>query len=117
MPLNQLPYDRALPLVRENLCLEETPNTAALVAELRDARKRGYLRPSELEAICRWKSPRAIKLIRANTARSIRSATRTAFATRSERRKLEALTRLKGVSVPHGLGGAEMTRTPYDRSP
>lgn len=100
MSLNQLPYDRALPLVRANLCFDETPKTTALIRELREARRRGYLRPRELEAICRWKSPRAIKLIRSNTAHAVRSVTRAVLATRSERQKLETLTQLSGVSRP-----------------
>lgn len=100
MSLNQLPYDRALPLVRANLCFDETPKTTALIRELREARRRGYLRPRELEAICRWKSPRAIKLIQSNTAHAVRSVTRAVLATRSERQKLETLTQLSGVSRP-----------------
>ena len=51
-------------------------------------------------AVCHWKSSRAIQHIRANTHHRIRAATYTAMATRSERRRLEALLQLKGVSVP-----------------
>lgn len=51
MPLHPLPYKAALPLVRKHLCLDEDPKTAMLIGELLEARRRGYLRPSELEAI------------------------------------------------------------------
>ena len=64
------------------------------------ARARGYLTRSELVAVCRWKSPRAIHLVRANSPRTIRAASRRALGTRSEERRLSALTQLRGVSVP-----------------
>jgi hypothetical protein len=54
----------------------------------------------ELEAVCYWKSPRAIWHIRANTPARVRAATGAALTTRSERRRLEALMQLDGVSVP-----------------
>src|SRR5437763_1456330 len=54
----------------------------------------------DLQAVCYWKSPRAIHHIRANSAALIRSATRAAFMTRSEWLRLEHPTRLKGVSLP-----------------
>ncbi len=100
MPLRSIPYDAARPLVRKYLSLEEDPETADLIRELRTARRRGYLRRSELEAICYWKSPRAIQHIKSNSAHAVRVATRAALATRSERARLEALLSLQGVSVP-----------------
>lgn len=100
MALRSLPYEAAEPLVRKHLTVEEDPNTIDLIRELRIARQRGYLQRSELEAICYWKSPRAIHHIRTNNRNSIQTASRIALATRSERRRLEALTSLNGVSVP-----------------
>src|SRR5262245_61531230 len=67
---------------------------------LRAARRRGYLTWAEFEAACRWKSPRSIHHVRANSRHAVRAATRAALASRSERRRLEALTALRGVSVP-----------------
>ena len=61
---------------------------------------RGYLTKPQLVAVCRWKSPRAIKHIRRNREKTTRRITRAAFGTRSERKKLDFLTRLNGVSVP-----------------
>jgi hypothetical protein len=91
---------RLEPLIRRHLSTEEDEGTARLCRELRAARKRGYLRRSELEAVCRWKSPRAIHHVRANTGNQVRAATGRALRTRNEERRIEALLQLKGVSVP-----------------
>ena len=87
-------------LVREHLSAAEDDATEALTRRLRVVRRRRYLTPSELEAVCRWKSARAIVHIRANDYHRIRRATGAAFATRNEQVRLESLLRLKGVSVP-----------------
>jgi hypothetical protein len=50
--------------------------------------------------MCRWKSPRATRHYERNTAAAVRRASREALRTRSERRRLEVLTGLAGVSVP-----------------
>jgi hypothetical protein len=88
------------PLVRRHLSLEEDEGTARLSRRLQAARRRGYLTPSELEAVCRWKSARAIWHIRANTHHQVRAATSAALATRGERQRIDALLQLRGVSVP-----------------
>jgi hypothetical protein len=98
--LRELPYEKLEPLIRDYLCNEEFEDTAALIDRLRPARRRGYLTSKELEEICRWKSARAIHHIKANTAKQIRAATSAALKTRSELRRLEALTALRGVSIP-----------------
>jgi len=67
---------------------------------LRPARVRGYLTPSDFEKVYRWKSPRALRYIKSNSAARIRSAPKRALATRNERRRLDALLVLRGVSVP-----------------
>jgi len=100
MALHQLPYNRLEPLIRHYLSTEEEDSVTELMHRLRAAKKRGNVTAAELEAVCYWKSARAIQRIRANSPARIRSATRAALATRSERRRLEALTQLKGVSVP-----------------
>jgi len=100
MGLRRVPYARLEPLLRDHLSTEEDEGTRALVRELRAARARGYLTRGELEAVCRWKSPRAIRHVRANTPRQVREATRAALGAPSEERRLEALIRLRGVSVP-----------------
>lgn len=99
MALKTLPYRRVAPLVRDYLSPEDQ-DTAGLICRLRSARDRGYLRRSELEAVCRWKSPRALPLILSNSPYQIRRATSRALQTKSEHRRLEALCALRGVSVP-----------------
>src|SRR5215813_3364116 len=99
MPLKKLLFEKVSVLLNEHLS-EEDAQTAALIRELRQARMRGYLTRKELEKVCRWKSARAIHLIKRTSAARVRTATGRALATRSERRRLEALRTLDGVSVP-----------------
>ena len=100
MALKKLPFRNVSVLLKHHLSTEEDVKTAALIRELRNARLRGYLTRAELKKVCRWKSPRAIRLIRHNSVARVRAATRRALATRSERLRLEALRTLDGVSVP-----------------
>jgi hypothetical protein len=97
--LKKLPFRNVSELLKQHLSTEEDANTATLIRELRPARARGYLTLEELEKVCRWKSARAIHLINRNSVAHVRTATRRALATRSERRRLEALRTLDGVSV------------------
>ena len=99
MALGKLPHKQLRVLIRDHLVLEEDPDTAKLIRELHQTRRRGYLKPAELERICRWKSARAIHHIKKNSAAQVRAATGRALATQSERRRLEALMSLDGVSV------------------
>ena len=100
MRLHTIPDKKLESLIVNHLSTDEEENTVELIRELRTARKRGYLTRTELERVCYWKSPRAIWLIRENSPYLIRKRTGYAFATRSERKKLDLLTSLKGVSVP-----------------
>lgn len=100
MPLQKIPYSKLEPLIKKYLDTEEHDGTNKLMVELMPAKKRGHLSKSELVKICKWKSPRAIQLIISNSENSVNKFTREAFATRSEKRKIELLTRLNGVSVP-----------------
>ena len=100
MALRRIPYTGLEALIREHLSTDEDAPTASLSRDLQSARARGYLTKAELEEVCHWKSPRAIRYIRANTPGEVRAATRAALATRSEARRLDALMQLKGVSVP-----------------
>ena len=87
-------------LIRRHLSTEEDEATARLCRELRAAKNRGYLTRSELQKACYWKSPRAIRHVRANTAWQVRAATARALRCRDDEGRIEALLRLKGVSVP-----------------
>lgn len=80
---------------------------------LRGTKQRGYLTQGELKAVCRWKSARAIGHVRANNHHRIRAVTSAALTTWNERRRMETLLRLKGVSGgkasdlarKHGISG------------
>lgn len=87
-------------LVQKHLSVEEDGDTVVLSRRLQAARRRGYLTPLELEAVCRWKSARAIRRIRENTYHRVRAATGAALASRNEQRRLEALLQLSGVGIP-----------------
>jgi hypothetical protein len=100
MAVRDLPYRGLHPLIRDHLSLTEDLSTATLIDRLRPVRRRGYLTKRELEAVCRWKSPRAIGWIRLNARNRIRQATSVAWAAKEERERLEALIDLQGVSVP-----------------
>jgi hypothetical protein len=100
MPLKKIPYKNLEILIKENLIREEHEGTRLLIAELKAVKKRGYLLKAELIKISKWKSPRAIHLIKSNSEKSINKLTQEAFSTRSEKNNLELLTKLKGVSVP-----------------
>jgi thermostable 8-oxoguanine DNA glycosylase len=99
LALRKIPYRKLAALVADRLSTDEDEATLTVIRRLRHARARGYLTPGELEAACRWKSPRAIALVRSNSASNIRAATRRAFAARNERARLEELLTLRGVSV------------------
>jgi len=87
-------------LVRKHLSVEEDATTGLLSTRLQVAKRRGYLTPLELEAVCRWKSARAIQRVRENTRHRVRAATGAALASRNEQRRLEALLQLRGVGIP-----------------
>jgi len=99
MALRKIPYRKLAALVADRLTNEEDEATLTVIRRLRHARAHGYLTPGELEEACRWKSPRAIALVRSNRASKVRAATRRVFATRNESARLEELLTLRGVSV------------------
>ena len=100
MPLNKLPYKRLQHLIGLHLSTKEYPATQKVIDELSIVSERGYLTKVDLVKVCRWKSPRAIKHIQRNCAAKVKKVTKAVFATRSEKKKLELLTGLYGVSVP-----------------
>ena len=99
MPLGRVPYRSVEALLRREL-VEEDPATAALMGELAEVRRRGWFTRGELLRMCRWKSPRALRHYAANRAAAVRRISRAVLTARSEERRLELLTRLRGVSVP-----------------
>jgi hypothetical protein len=87
-------------LIGLHLSTIEDTETSSLIKRIKAARRRGYLTKPELVKVCRWKSARAIRHIRRNSAGAVAKATRAAFGTRSEEQKLAHLTSLHGVSTP-----------------
>jgi len=100
VPIKPLPHGSLPRLIQNHLIPDEDAATADLIQRLRPVRRRGYLTKRELEAVCRWKSPRAIPLVQANTPYRIRKCTASALGTRRERLRLDSLLGLRGVSVP-----------------
>jgi hypothetical protein len=87
-------------LLRRELVTEEDPATAALIARMGEARRRGFVSRGEFLAMARWKSPRALHHYKRNGPARVREATRRALAARTERSRMEHLLALDGVSVP-----------------
>jgi hypothetical protein len=100
VPVRRPRYATLEALLRAELVRREDPATATLVRELASVRARGTFTRAEFTRMCRWKSPRAQHLWRANSAARIRAVSRAILATRSERRRMELLTSLRGVGVP-----------------
>jgi len=100
VPLRRLPDTTLDVLLRRELVREEHPPTVALIHELAGVRARGAFTRAEFTRMCRWKSPRARLLWEANSPARVRAVSRAVLATRSERRRMELLTSLRGVGVP-----------------
>jgi hypothetical protein len=64
------------------------------------ALERGYLTRDDFLILCRWKTPRALKHCRSNTAPFVEEATYTALSADHERMRLGVLTLLSGVQTP-----------------
>lgn len=92
--------ERIAALLRRELVTEEDAATSALMARVREARRRGFISRDEFLAMCRWKSPRALRHYQRNPAGRVHEASRLALAARTERRRMEHLLALDGVSVP-----------------
>ena len=100
MPLKKLPYKNLKTLIGIHLSTKEFPNTLELIKKLTQVKQRKYLKKSELILICKWKSPRTIRLIESNSASIIRNKTKEALKTKSEKVRLDLLVTLQGVSIP-----------------
>lgn len=93
-------YRSLAALLRHELVREEDPGTLELIRRLSRVRSRGEFSRAEFLRMCRWKSPRAMPHYVRNSAARIRQVSRAVLATRSERRRIELLIGLRGVSVP-----------------
>jgi len=102
-------YTNIAELLANELIREDTPDTLQLIWDLSVVRQRGHLTKPEFLAICRWKSPRAIRHFMKNSPDRIRRQSALALASRSERARFEALTALDGVGAP--MASAILTLT------
>jgi hypothetical protein len=100
VPLGRVRYRSLAALLRHELLLDEDPGTVALMRQLRHVRRVGEFSRAELFRMGGWKSPRAGPHYRKNSAARVRAVSRAVLASRSERRRLELLVGLDGVSVP-----------------
>ncbi|MDQ3906906.1 MAG: hypothetical protein M3268_01040 [Acidobacteriota bacterium] len=87
-------------LLKRRLLRDEDPPTLRLIREMRHVRRRGFFTKDEFIRMCRWKSPRPQRFYEANAEAEVIDASREVFAAGCERRRIELLTSLKGVSVP-----------------
>lgn len=87
-------------VIKENLNRKEDKRAAKLIKELKGVKERGFLNPEEFIKIGMWKSPRPKKLYLSSTEERIISISKKAFATNFEKKKIELLAQLKGVSIP-----------------
>ena len=93
-------YSDVAALLAIELTREDSPETRRLIRDLRVVCQRGHLTKREFLAICRWKSPRAIRHYMKNSPDRIRRHSAVAFSSLSERARYEALTALDGVGTP-----------------
>ncbi len=107
MPTGRVGYHSVAELLRAEPLAKEYPGTRRLIDRLRPIRARGEFSRAEFLAMCRWKSPRAARHYRRHRAASIGRVSRALLSTQSERRRMELLTGLAGVSVP--IGSAILT--------
>jgi hypothetical protein len=113
--LKKIPYSTVTELLKHELPNHEGEDdgTAALFDSLRHVRKTKRMTRAEFLSICRWKSPRAVRHYSKNDEHTIQNAVQMALATRSERKRLNCLTRLKGVNIP--MASAILTLTNPER--
>ena len=87
-------------LIKNKLSREEDFNTKRLINELKKVRKRGYFTKDEFLKMCKWKSPRPKRYYGSNPPELIKDISSKILATKYEKRKIDLLTKLKGVSIP-----------------
>lgn len=99
MPMAQK-YKSLRELLAYESIIDENAETARCIESLRHVKRQKFLTKPELRLVCRWKSPRAIQQVERNHGATVRSITRKAFSTKSERTRITYLTHLIGVGLP-----------------
>lgn len=79
---------------------KEGIETLSLMKKLKSAEIRGYFTKDEFLAMAMWKSPRPKRKYEINSEANIKGVSEKVFATRFEKRKIDLLTSLSGVSIP-----------------
>lgn len=87
-------------LLRSELLRDEHGPTKDLIRTLRNVKRRGYFTKDQFLQMCRWKSPRPLKHYKSNREDHIRSISKKVFSTHLEKKRIELLTNLNGVSIP-----------------
>jgi len=93
-------YKNIEELIKENLSTEEYENTQELMNELKNVRSRGYFTKKEFLKMAKWKSPRPKRWYLSNSEDEIIKISKKVFSTNYDKRRIELLTRLKGVRIP-----------------
>ena len=93
-------YKNIQELIRKNLSTEEDEPTRNLIDELKGILHRGYFTKEEFLKMARWKSPRPENWYLFNSEDKIIQVSKKVFSTNYEKRRIELLTQLQGVSIP-----------------
>jgi len=93
-------YRNLSELIKNKLSREEDLNTKKLINELKKVRKQGYFTKDEFLKMCSWKSPRPKRYYESNSAELIEDISKNVISTKYEKRKIDLLTKLKGVNIP-----------------
>ncbi len=93
-------YSTIEELIKNNLDTKEDAETLKLINELKGVKKRGYFTKEEFLKMGMWKSPRPKKHYLKNSDEKVISISRKVFSTKFEKRRIELLTSLNGVSIP-----------------
>jgi hypothetical protein len=100
MGLKNLEYESLGDLLDHEAAAEEDPQTLKIIRRLQHVRADGELSRGEFLDICYWKSARSIRQCERNSAATIELTSQKVLSTGSEKRKIELLIGLHGVSVP-----------------
>ncbi len=87
-------------LIRANLNTKEKDKDAKIFEKMKDSKRKGYLTKAEFYEICMWKSSRPKKYYLMNSEKQIKKTSTAVILTNFEKRKIDLLDKLKGVSIP-----------------
>ena len=100
MALDKIKYASLSKLLDNELLKEEDGPTQKIIKRLAHVKKDRELSRGEFLDLCYWKSPRSIRRCEKNSAKKVEEVSRKVLSTSSEKKRLELLTSLNGVSIP-----------------